>query len=240
MTDGDVPGETAAARVPRTAVDFARLSISVVAGVVVGAAALAAIMLTDRGRLGLSALAVALLVVVAAGSLVYIVHTFLVFRGLDAPALKAALLGSRPTGRFGRLGQLVSGTGPLFAAQWSVIAIATVLIFAVWPSLLREPITVWTAIAVVATSWLATLVAYAVHYARFDAETGRLQFPDDDGRVFLDYVYLSVQVQTTFSTSDVSLTSAAARSIVTGHTLVSFAFSTVIIAMLITVLFIGG
>jgi len=34
--------------------------------------------------------------------------------------------------------------------------------------------------------------------------------------------------------------SSTARRIVTGHTLVSFAFATVIIAMLITVIFLGG
>jgi uncharacterized membrane protein len=222
------------------AVDVARLAIAAGAGVVLGAASLVAFVVFDRGHFGVSAIALALLIGVACGSIVYIVHSVLVFRPLAPDALKRVLLASRPTGRSGRIGELLSGTGPVIAAQWSIIAIATVLIFAVWPFLLQEAITVWSAIVVVATSWLATLVAYAVHYARFDAETAGMQFPDQGGRVFGDYVYLAVQVQTTFSTSDVSLTSAAARGIVTGHTLVSFAFNTVIIAMLITVLFIGG
>jgi uncharacterized membrane protein len=235
-TDGGAPEK----RIPRTAVDVTRLGLAAGAGVVIGGGAGVFAFFVDHGRFGFSALAVALLIGVAAGSIVYILHTLLVFYPLSADQLHRALLGSRPTGRFGTLGQLLSGTGPVIAAQWSVIAIATVLVFAVWPWLLREPLTVWTAIVVVATSWLATLVAYAVHYARFDAASGGMQFPDGNGRVFGDYVYLAVQVQTTFSTSDVSLTSASARAIVTGHTLVSFAFNTVIIAMLITILFIGG
>jgi uncharacterized membrane protein len=55
--------------------------------------------------------------------------------------------------------------------------------------------------------------------------------------------YLATQVQTTFSSSDVTVGSTATRKIVTGHALVAFAFAfafnTVIIALLIAVLFLG-
>jgi len=46
-------------------------------------------------------------------------------------------------------------------------------------------------------------------------------------------------VQTTFSSSDVEIGTTLTRRIVTGHTLVAFAFNTVIIALLIAVLFLG-
>jgi uncharacterized membrane protein len=57
--------------------------------------------------------------------------------------------------------------------------------------------------------------------------------------VFWDCVYLATQVQTTFSSSDVVVETTLTRRIVSGHTLVAFAFNTVIIALLIAVLFLG-
>ncbi len=93
--------------------------------------------------------------------------------------------------------------------------------------------------AVVMMSWLVTMVAYAVHYARIAATVGGLTFPGDEGVVFWDCVYLATQVQTTFSSSDVTIETTLARRIVTGHTLVAFAFDTIIIALLISVLFLG-
>ena len=62
-------------------------------------------------------------------------------------------------------------------------------------------------------------------------------WPDPSGRaaapadvlalVFWDCVYLATQVQTTFSSSDVGIGTTLTRRIVTGHTLVAFAFNTV-------------
>jgi uncharacterized membrane protein len=57
--------------------------------------------------------------------------------------------------------------------------------------------------------------------------------------VFWDCIYLATQVQTTFSSSDVTVGTTLTRKIVTGHTIVAFAFNTVIIALLIAVLFLG-
>lgn len=74
---------------------------------------------------------------------------------------------------------------------------------------------------------------------RLVATVGGLTFPGDEGVVFSDCVYLSSQVQTTFSSSDVTVETTLARRMVTGHTLVAFAFNTVIIALLIAVLFVG-
>ena len=64
----------------------------------------------------------------------------------------------------------------------------------------------------------------------------RLTYSTTDGVVFWDCVYLAGQIQTTFSSSDVGIDSTLTRKIVTGHTLVAFAFNTVIIALLIAML----
>lgn len=246
MTSVRAPGgaESAPAssvRVPWVAWDGRRLVVASVAGATT-AIVTAVITLIVRDGAFRPDMAITCLFAFSAGwSLAYLVHTLHLFGRLDAAALHTVLVGSNPRSRFGRIGAILSGTGPTVAVQWSLIAIAAVLTFTVWPGLLREPATVIFSILVVAASWVVTIVAYGLHYARFDAVTEGLQFPDDkNGRLFVDYLYLSVQVQTTFSTSDVSLVSPAARGLVTGHTLVSFAFNTVIIAMLITVLFIGN
>lgn len=233
------PDEPSARPVPRLAYDIVRLGLAAVAGAVAASLTIIVMAAVRAGDLPWSAVVIGLFVFSAASSCFYIVHTLWVFARVDSATLGTWLHETTPRGRFARIGAEVSGTGPTIAVQWSVIAIAAVILFTVWPELLDQSITVGLSILVVATSWGVTVIAYAVHYARLDFLAGGLQYPDDGGRVFMDYVYLAVQVQTTFSTSDVSLTSTAARSIVTGHTIVSFAFNTVIIAMLITVLFIG-
>jgi uncharacterized membrane protein len=93
--------------------------------------------------------------------------------------------------------------------------------------------------AVVTTAWLVTIVSYASHYARIVATVGGLTFPGEQGVVFWDCVYLATQVQTTFSSSDVTIESTLTRRIISGHTLVAFVFNTVIVALLIAVLFLG-
>ncbi|MET0813439.1 MAG: DUF1345 domain-containing protein [Microbacterium sp.] len=228
------------APVPRVAFDVVRLGYACGAGFSSAAITLLLVLITG-GNVAGDSIVLCLFAFSAGWSIAYLVHTLVFFTKLDAPRLKQVLLGSQPKSRAGQFGAIISGTGPTIGVQWSIIAIAAVLVFTVWPGLTREIVTVVFSCIVVAASWAVTIVAYALHYARADAPTGDFQFPDNDrGRIFADYIYLAVQVQTTFSTSDVSLMSPLARRIVTGHTLVSFAFATVIIAMLITVIFLGG
>jgi uncharacterized membrane protein len=234
-------GSETTAAVPRAAFDVTRLALASGAGAVSAAITAVIILVARDGDASSDMAATCLFAFSAAWSIAYLVHTLRLFGRLPADRLRQVLRDSTPRGRFGSLGAIISGTGPTIAVQWSLIAVAAVLAFTVWPSLLKEPVTVVFSILVVAASWAVTIVAYGVHYARFDAETEGLDFPDGKAaRLFVDYLYLAVQVQTTFSTSDISLKSSAARSLVTGHTLVSFAFNTVIIAMLITVLFLGN
>ncbi len=227
-------------RIPRLAFDVARLGLAGVAGLVAAIITAIVVLIVRGGRADGELLITCLLAFSAVSSVAYLVHTLLLFTRLSANDLKAVLNATNPHGRFGRLGAVISGTGPTIAVPWSIVAIGAVLVFTFWPGLLSAPVTVWFSVIVVAPPWLVTVLAYAVHYARFDAAVGGLEFPGSvTSRLFIDYLYLAVQVQTTFSTSDVSLDNAAARGLVTGHTLVSFAFNTVIIAMLITVLFLG-
>jgi hypothetical protein len=226
-------------KVPFLVSDFRRLLFSAVVGaastVVAGGIYLGA----SGGSLTADALIVAVYIFSAISSLAFFITTFAVFQDVDSSMLASWLARSAPTGRLSKVQASVAGTGPNIPAQWSGLAIGSVVVLVFSPSLLRQPWVIVLSAAVVTTSWLVTVVSYAVHYARLTATEGGLTFPGDGQVVFWDCVYLACQVQTTFSSSDVTIETTLSRRIITGHTLVAFAFNTVIIALLIAVLFLG-
>ncbi|MCQ1999898.1 DUF1345 domain-containing protein [Arthrobacter sp. zg-Y108] len=88
------------------------------------------------------------------------------------------------------------------------------------------------------SAWLVTVSTYAVHYARLDSAEDSFDLPGSaPGPVFADYYYLAAQIATTFSSSDVDVLTTRARTTVTGQSYIAFAFTTFIIALLITLLF---
>ena len=78
--------------------------------------------------------------------------------------------------------------------------------------------------------------AYAVRYAREQAASGGVSFAKTPEPVFADYLYLAVQIATTFSSSDVTIETTRMRRLVTANSLISFTFNTVIVALLVSVL----
>ena len=171
-------------------------------------------------------------------SLVYLVLTVGIFTRAN-PTELANWLGATMTRRALQRGESsLRGAGPTVSVQWSVLAIASVVLVAQSPTLLDDPLANGLSFAVVTSAWLVTVVAYAVHYARHDLGRDGLLFPGkDEGAIFWDYLYLSGQVSATFSTGDITVTSTRARRVVLGHSLIAFLFNTVIIALLITILF---
>lgn len=163
--------------------------------------------------------------------------TILVFSGASHSELRRWMVATTPRDRKSRFIYLLNGGG---AAGWaitgSVIAVAAVLILSFTPQFRQSPVVVVAGIAVVVGSLFMTITAYAVRYARQYATAGGIEFPGDEQPRFSDFIYLAVQVSTTFSTSDVSLTESRARNLVTANSLVSFAFNTVIVALLVSVL----
>jgi uncharacterized membrane protein len=224
---------------PRLASYFLRLLFSAAIGAAATVVATGIYVGVAIAPDGFTVFIVAAYVFSAASSLAYFIATFAVFQNADSASLARWLSITAPSGRFSRIQAEFAGTGPTAAVQWSGLAIVSVVVLALSPDLLRQPLVIGLSSAVVATAWLVTIVSYAVHYARVTATVGGLTFPTDHGIVFWDCVYLAVQVQTTFSASDVTIDTTLTRRIVTGHTLVAFAFNTVIIALLIAVLFLG-
>jgi Protein of unknown function (DUF1345) len=227
------------AEVPLLASDFRRLLFSAAIGTASTLVAGALYLGASGGKVTADAIIVAIYIFSAMSSLAFFVTTFAVFQDADATTLARWLAGTAPTGRLSKVQASVAGTGPNIPAQWSGLAIGSVVVLVFSPNLLRQPWVIVLSAAVVTTSWLVTVVSYAVHYARLVATEGGLTFPGDEAVVFWDCVYLATQVQTTFSSSDVTIETTLSRRIVTGHTLVAFAFNTVIIALLIAVLFLG-
>jgi len=168
---------------------------------------------------------------------VYQLLTQRAFGRADPAQLVAWTRATTPRDRRSRRLLLWTGSG---ARSWAVtaalLALAAVVAVLVVGELRREPMILVASFLVVVTSWTMVAFTFAVAYLRLDAEQGGLEFPGGDSPVWSDYVYLAVQVNATFSSSDVDATTPAARSLVTTHTLLAFLFNTVIVALLVSAL----
>lgn len=165
------------------------------------------------------------------------VITMLVFLPLSPSTLREALRATTPTTRRGRIIWAVSGGGATYwATAGSAIAVTTLIALVVDRSLAGNPAFVYLGIATVVGSLVLIFTSYAVRYAREDAVAGGVEFPGGQPTRFSDYLYLAIQVATTFSSSDVTITSRPFRRIVSVNSLVSFAYNSVIVALLVSVL----
>ena len=225
--------------VPFLASDIRRILVACIIGLVlaaVGATLFDLLATSFRSEIA-DSIIVAAFVFSTASSIAYVILTFAQLQNADAKTLARWLSATAVTGRRSRFAAEIAGTGPTIAVQWSVVAIVSVVTLTLFPELLQNGYVIGLAGSVVASGWLVTVISYAVHYARLTATAGGLDFPGKSGTVFWDCVYLAFQVQTTFGASDVTVSTTLARRIVTGQTIVAFAFNTVIIALLISVIF---
>jgi uncharacterized membrane protein len=103
------------------------------------------------------------------------------------------------------------------------------------------------AISAVAVSWWLVHTVFTSRYAHmyYDTDTddgkvrpgGGLQFPDSDEEPdYLDFVYFAFVVGMTFQVSDVVITHRSIRRLCLVHSLISFAFNTLIVALSINVI----
>jgi uncharacterized membrane protein len=96
-----------------------------------------------------------------------------------------------------------------------------------------------------ASSWILLHTIFTLHYARLfyaDDPSGNkpqlagLSFPEEDKPDYLDFAYFSFVIGMTFQVSDVEITRRLLRKLVLAHSLISFVFNTVIVALTISVL----
>ncbi len=90
-------------------------------------------------------------------------------------------------------------------------------------------------------SWMVMQVAFALHYAHeyyapdnLGKDTpGGLAFPGDEHPDYWDFLYFSIAIGAGSQTSDVNIRSKVLRQLVTLHSVVSFFFNTMVLAMMI-------
>jgi uncharacterized membrane protein len=94
-------------------------------------------------------------------------------------------------------------------------------------------------IATVVLSWTFTHTIFALHYAHeFYGEHARqrcFRFPDDGQPDYWDFVYFAFVIGMTFQVSDVAVTQKSARRLVVAHGVLSFFFTTAIVALTVNI-----
>ncbi|MDO5681477.1 MAG: DUF1345 domain-containing protein [Propionibacteriaceae bacterium] len=93
-------------------------------------------------------------------------------------------------------------------------------------------------VAAVAAGWLLVHTAYALRYAKhyWNVEPGCIQFGGKDDPVMSDFAYVSFCLGMTYQVSDQTMATSAVRKIVFFHTLLSYLFGTVVIAVTINMI----
>ncbi|MET1053913.1 MAG: DUF1345 domain-containing protein [Pedobacter sp.] len=108
---------------------------------------------------------------------------------------------------------------------------------------------VFLSIAAVVCSWALVHTIFVFRYAHLyyenapglkDAEASKytegLEFPEEKEPDYLDFTYFSFVIGMTFQVSDVEISSKRIRRLALMHSLVSFAFNTVIVALSINII----
>ena len=173
----DAPLDPRERPTPRLVSDFRRLLFSAAIGAVCTVVAEGLYLAISGRALSVEVIVVAIYIFSSLSSLAYFITTFAVFQDADHDTLAGWLAGTAPTGRMSKVQATFAGTGPNIPAQWSGLAIGSVAVLVFSPDLLRQPWVIALSAAVVTTSWLVTLVSYAVHYARVAATVAASRFP---------------------------------------------------------------
>jgi uncharacterized membrane protein len=94
-------------------------------------------------------------------------------------------------------------------------------------------------------SWLLVHTIFALHYAyqyyqdhktQINSHAGGLDFPEDIEPDYWDFLYFSFVIGMTSQVSDVQITSQSLRRLALLHSILSFFFNTVIVAMSINII----
>ncbi|MCL6524242.1 MAG: DUF1345 domain-containing protein [Thermoflavifilum sp.] len=133
----------------------------------------------------------------------------------------------------------------ILAAVCSLIAIFQLLLIqanSTHQALLRH---LWLSVAVISSSWFLVHSMFTLHYAHLyyfgnvaanKQLAGGLDFPDNHRPDYLDFAYFAFCVGMTFQVSDVVVRSGRIHRLVLLHSLISFVFNTVILALMVSLL----
>ncbi len=79
-------------------------------------------------------------------------------------------------------------------------------------------------------------IFYENHEEKSDTHSGGLEFPKEDEPEYLNFAYFSFNIGMTFQVSDVKITTKHLRKLVLLHSLISFIFATIMIALTINLI----
>jgi uncharacterized membrane protein len=168
---------------------------------------------------------------------VYVVLTHQAFSGTDAARFRTRMATRSAARSAGWRWLNQREGGPTYAIEATVIAFAVVLLL---PHLHWISIKPWVLIplslSILLSCWGLSVVSYALFYAQRDLTTPALEFPGSRTGAYADYVYFSIAVSTTFGATDVSITEPAMRRVVNFHTILTFIYNSVIVALLASLL----
>jgi uncharacterized membrane protein len=126
----------------------------------------------------------------------------------------------------------------LIAAVASLIAVGYVLVRAGSAGGFIEGLQVGFGVASVVVSWSVVHTVYALRYARlyYAGTDGGANFHQEGKPRYSDFAYLAFTVGMTFQVSDTELNDASFRATVLRHSLLSYMFGTVIVALTINLI----
>ncbi|WP_404312422.1 DUF1345 domain-containing protein [Agrococcus terreus] len=212
--------------------EFTRHSVaSLIAGVFAGLAV--AIHAAGGGRLDqVGTTVVALTLVFGAYGPAFLWLSSFAFAGLSGDPLRARVRRSEERSRFVRW--LYLGGPRSWALLIVLIGVVSVVLLATRGD--ADLLVLASCVVGVVGTWVLLVAIFAIEHMRGWAERGGLAFPGEGSRGFADFVYLSVQLSTTFSSADVALETTDARRLATLQSVVAFAYNAVVIAVLASLL----
>lgn len=181
------------------------------------------------------------------GGIVAVVVAFVVGQGSLAPTLgwtvaSGVLLAwvwwlSWPLGP-AKTKELAEAEGSAFSMDGFLLVAAVGSLVVVANVLTREATSaaaVLLAVVSVTLSWALVNTVYAFKYARlyYVDEDGGIDFNQKDPPSYSDFAYMAFTIGASFAVSDNNTRSTAVRKAVLGHALLSYAFGTIIIAVVI-------
>ncbi len=131
---------------------------------------------------------------------------------------------------------LFGGGGVYWAVVGSLAAIVNLISAATQDGVAGRPLLVFTGFILVVCSLTLTIVAFAIRYAREVATNGGLSFPDTPEPRLADYLYFSAHLSVSLGGADVVVGSTSMRRIVTTHTMMSYAYNTLVLGLLVSLL----
>lgn len=174
--------------------------------------------------------------------LYYFLFCQMAFGRLKSAELQQSLKRTRPRSGSGLMAFIMGESGTSHATMFSIVALVGVgaISFNVdsgndaTETLFLQV----TGLLAVVGSWISNAASFALQYARDDADEGKSDFryPDEIQPTWSDYLYTAIMVSATLSTADVDVMSKQRRRMVSIHTIIAFAFNTVIIALLVATL----